>query len=500
MNLQRHARRLRRWLVRQLATGSRMSRRAKLIISLLLFGLAFAVRSLHAVDLESVMYTTNQPFGGLTVMYDARATDIVGGGGLLGPYGRPWQTQWLGEAPGYAIYLSAIYATAGRDFFNVQLVQNTLTATAPVLLFWLAGALLGWRVGVVAGWLAAVSHHLAHISNFILPDALCALPLLAALYLLWRTRQSRYVYLAYALVGFLCGVAAWLRPQPMLLGPFLVVMLALPGRRRWRTAKRALIIGAVALLVIAPITIRNYIVYREFVPISIGTGLNLWEGIGEASGDRFGAVATDDAVALQEAELYNEPRYGGSWTTPDGITRDRERVKKSLTIIGQHLVWYAGVMLHRCKEMVNYTAHAPLVFRAGQTSAPDDTASIRPEWRELSAQAASHATGKRLSWLRPIVRAAQRLAKEPMTAMIFVGALLCFILAWRRAMFVAIVPLYYFIFQSALHTEFRYTLPMQYFLFVFAAVAWVALGAAFIRLVKKATNRQAARHSAQAGD
>ena len=90
---------VRRWLVRQLATGSQVSRRAKLIISLLLFGLAFAVRSLHAVDLESVMYTTNQPFGGLTVLYDARATDIVGGGGLLGPYGKPWQTQAYGLKP-----------------------------------------------------------------------------------------------------------------------------------------------------------------------------------------------------------------------------------------------------------------------------------------------------------------------------------------------------------------------------------------------------------------
>src|SRR5690349_17740827 len=137
--LRRSARRLRRRLARHLATGSRMSRSAKLVVSLLLFTVAFVVRSLHAADLESVMYTTDQPFGGLTVGYDARAADIVAGGGLLGPYGKPWQTEWLAQAPGYAIYLSAIYATAGRDFFKVQLVQNALTATAPVMLFWMAG-------------------------------------------------------------------------------------------------------------------------------------------------------------------------------------------------------------------------------------------------------------------------------------------------------------------------------------------------------------------------
>ena len=190
MNLQRQTFRLRRRLARLLATRAPISGRAKLIIGLLLFGLAFAVRSLHAVDLKTVMYTTNQPFNGLTVLYDQRAVNIVEGGGLLGPYGKPWQTQWLSEAPGYAIFLSAVYATAGRDFFNVQLLQNALTALCPVLLFLIAGRLLGWRVGVVAGLLAAVSHHLAHISNFILPDALSALPVLAAFYLLWRWRRG----------------------------------------------------------------------------------------------------------------------------------------------------------------------------------------------------------------------------------------------------------------------------------------------------------------------
>jgi 4-amino-4-deoxy-L-arabinose transferase-like glycosyltransferase len=474
-----------------------MSRRVRLVAGLLLFAVAFAVRSLQAVDLQPVMYTTNQPFNGLTRGYDERAADIVEGGGLLGPYGRPEQTQWLSEAPGYAIYLSAIYATAGRDFFKVQVVQNGLTALAPVLLFLIAGPLFGWRVGLVAGGLAAVSHHLAHISNFILPDALCALPVLAAFYVLSQARRARHIYPAYALAGLLVGAAAWLRPQPMILGPFLVLMLAVIGKPRRPATKRALVCAAVALLVISPITIRNYLVYHEFLPISLGTGLNLWEGIGEASGDRFGAVATDGAVALQEAELYNEPRYGGVWSTPDGITRDRERVRKSMAIIKQHPFWYAGLMLRRVKEMVNYTAHAPLVFRPGQPGGPADPATLRPEWQAMSAQATGAAVGHSLSWLRPPARAAQRVAKETMLPMIFVGVLLSLVAAWRRATFTATVPLYYFIFQSAVHTEFRYTLPMQYFLFVFAALAWVAVGAELIGFVKNITKRKGARRRAR---
>jgi Dolichyl-phosphate-mannose-protein mannosyltransferase len=485
LTLHRFVFRLRRRLARHLSAGWRLSHRSKLIISLLLFMVAFAVRSLHAVDLQSVMYTTDQPFGGLTTGYDRRAVDITEGGGLLGPYGKPWQTEWLSQAPGYAIYLSAIYETAGHDFFTVQAVQNALTALGPVLLFWIAGMTFGWRVGTVAGLLAAVSHHLAHISNFILPDALAALPLLLAFLVLLKARRSRHVYPAYALAGLFCGVAAWLRPQLLLIGPFLVLMLALIWKPRQAIARRALVSAAVALLVIAPITIKNYLVYHAFVPINIGVGIVLWEGIADYSGDRFGAVATDDEVALQEAEMYNEPRYGASWTTPDGIARDRDRVRRSLTVIKQHPLWYAGVMLRRAKEMVNYTAQAPLVYRSNQISQPASTAPVRPEWQDLARQAHGAALGERLWWLRPVVRAAQRLTKEMMPVMILAGVLFGFVAAWRRAMFTALVPLYYFIFQSAVHTEFRYTLPMQYFLFVFAALAWTTLGAGLGSLALK---------------
>jgi uncharacterized membrane protein len=58
---------------------------------------------------------------------------------------------------------------------------------------------------------------------------------------------------------------------------------------------------------------------------------------------------------------------------------------------------------------------------------------------------------------------------------ILVGTAILFIASWRRALFLGMVPIYYFLFQSFTHTEFRYTLPMQYFLFVLAAIVWVIL-------------------------
>ena len=454
-----------------------MRLRTKIIVAVSIFVVSFSARSLQAVDLTPVMYTAEQPFGGLSLTYDQRASSILEGDGILGPYDiDPSRTVWLAQAPGYSIYLSWIYRIAGRGFFKVQFVQNALNSLSPILIFLIAGAMLSWRVGVASGLLAAIEHHLSHISNFILPDSISALPVLAGIYLLViATRLHHNSYWVWAGAGVLLGSAAWLRAQTMLLAPLVAVVLVAIAARRLPRLKRALLLPLACLLVIAPITIRNYLVYGEFVPVHIGLGIVLWEGIADASGDRFGAVPLDVDVAAQEAVLYNNPRYGSTWSSPDGIARDRDRVRKSLGIILDHPAWYAGVMLKRMRDMVKYSAHAPLIYKIAQTRALQRTLPVRPEWESLAGDDSSLTFGRAIFWTRPVLRALQRLIKEPMGYFILVGTAILFIASWRRALFLGMVPIYYFLFQSFTHTEFRYTLPMQYFLFVFAAIVWVIL-------------------------
>ena len=482
--------RFHRWLARTLATRQTPPVRTRVLLALSIFLLAFAVRSLHAVDLAPVMYTTDQPFNGLVETYDLRAASILKGEGLLGLYSiDPSDTRWLTQAPGYSIFLSPVYRTLGRDFFKAQLVQNALNSFSPVLIFLIAGSLISWRVGVVSGVLAALSHHLAHISNFILPDAMHALPVLGVIYFVLIARRSRYSYWLYAAAGLMIGIATWLRAQTMLLGLFLLVVLVVTSTRRWPVLKRAALMATVSILAIAPITIRNYVVYGAFIPVQVGTGLNLWEGIADASGDRFGAVSKDTEVADQEARLYNDPRYAGSWTTPDGTMRDRDRTRRSLDVILHHPIWYAGVMLGRCGEMLKYSAHAPLVLTISQSKSQQRTLPIKRGWNEFASEDdSSLIVGKDIFWLRPVVRGLQRITKETMLVFIILGAMILCAASWRRALFISIVPLYYFLFQSSMHTEFRYTLPMQYFLFVFAAIVWVMLGASASKGVGRIMN------------
>ncbi|HVF91607.1 MAG TPA: glycosyltransferase family 39 protein [Blastocatellia bacterium] len=457
-----------------------MGTKAKIAFASLIFAVSYATRTLQAVDLSPAIYTLDQPFNGLTRAYHERAESILKGEGVLGPYDiDPSSTQWLAQDPGYSIFLSAIYSIFDGDFFTVQTIQNALTSLPPILIFLIAGTLLSWRVGVVAGLLAALSHHLAHFSNYILPDSLPALPLLAVVLILIPARgNTRPSFRAYVLAGVILGLSTWIRSQSLLMGPFLVVVLAIVSTRRRAATGRAAVMAAIALMMIAPITIRNYMVYGAFVPVRMGLGLNLWEGIGEAGGDRFGAKAMDHEVAAQEALLYNEPRYGGSAQTPDGIRRDRDRTRRSIAVIIGHPVWYAGVMARRMREMLKYSANAPLVYRIGDGRRGGPAARIRPGWEQMAAGRSSPAFGEGWFWMRPLIRPLQRMTKEVMLLFIFAGAAVLLATSWRRALLISMLPIYYLLFQSTMHTEFRFALPMHYFLFVFAAVIWVLLGTA----------------------
>ncbi len=214
----------------------------------------------------------------------------------------------------------------------------------------------------------------------------------------------------------------------------------------------------------------------------------MWEGIGDASGDRFGAVTTDQAVAEQEAVLYGDPRYGTSWASPDGIKRDRDRIRRSRDVILSHPLWFLGAMLGRMGEMFKYSAHAPLVYKECDRAALAENEEARVDEkrgkRKTTADTSALEIGKKLCRMRPPVRAFQRSAKETLLPMIFVGMLIVFTLSRRRALFLLIVPIYFLIFQSIVHLEFRYTIPLHYFMFIFAATAWVAIATVIYRGAK----------------
>jgi hypothetical protein len=120
-----------------------------------------------------------------------------------------------------------------------------------------------------------------------------------------------------------------------------------------RTWRFALAVVCGTLLIVVPLTLRNAIVFHRFIPLSLGAGQTLLEGIADYDHEgRFGIPQTDMGIMKQEAEIYQRPDYYGTLFKPDGVERERARLSRGFAVIRSHPFWFAGVMTKRASSMV----------------------------------------------------------------------------------------------------------------------------------------------------
>jgi hypothetical protein len=251
-----------------------------------------------------------------------------------------------GHPPGYPILLAGIFAVFGDSNTAIQFVQIILDCVAVLLIFLIAVALLNLRIAILAGLLTAFSPQFSNYSLLLLPDSLSVVPLLAAIYCI-ALAQRRFHPFKFLLAGVFIGLSCWLRANAMLLAPLfaLLVLLFFPRGRRAIPAA-ALVVGAV--IVIAPLSIKNYFAYHRFIPISLGAGQKLLEGIAEYDRNGWtGVPKTDLCIMQQEAQTYGRPDYADVLFGVDGVNRDRFRLTRGLFIIRSHPLWYSSVMARR---------------------------------------------------------------------------------------------------------------------------------------------------------
>src|ERR1700754_441158 len=252
----------------------------------------------------------------------------------------------MGHPPGYPILLAAIFKTVGESDTAIQFVQILLDTVSVVLVFLIALKLLPFAAATICGVLAAISPQFAYFSVVLLPDSLVVPPILLAIWFLIPIRKEPRLA-RFAIAGALIGLSCWFRANALFLPVFLALLTPLfVARGKRLPAAAALIAGA--LLMIAPVTIKNAIVFRSFIPLSLGAGQTFLEGIADYDeANRFNIPNTDLGLMRQEAEWYGNPEYAGLLFGRDGIARDRMRIERGLAVVRSHPFWFAGVVARR---------------------------------------------------------------------------------------------------------------------------------------------------------
>lgn len=342
--------------------------RTRLAVSAVIFLLAFGVRILswHDTRLEVGKVQT-----AVTADYQ-RVAELLRAGGVRSFFSASSplaDLNNLGHPPGYSILIATVRSVFGSSDAAVQFTQITSDALAAVMIFLIVAELLSLSAGAVAGILSAFSPQFAWNSVLLLPDSISVLPILLAIYLIARAIKKPRLFIFLA-AGALIGLSCWFRANAMLLTFFVALAVLLLLRsptnfslsryrandklkfvgRNWRFAA-AVICGT--LLVVLPLTLRNAIVFRRFIPTSLGAGQTFLEGIADYDHEgRFGIPQTDMGILKQEAEIYQRPDYYDTLFHPDGVERERARLRRGFGVIRSHPFWFAGVMAKRASSMV----------------------------------------------------------------------------------------------------------------------------------------------------
>ncbi len=317
--------------------------------SIVIFTAAIGVRWLTWQDLRFEAAKV-QEFVAKDYQTQARALQAEGILALFDRRAESASINFMLHPPGYPIVLAAAFAVFGDSETTIQTVSIAADALSCVLIFFVASELLSFGVAVLSGLLAAFAPQFATNSIWLLPDALAVVPILAAVYCLIRALEKTFLW-RFLLCGALVGASCWIRANALLLAPFLALIGWLFLFKNRRLVKAAVLVAG-AVIVIAPLTVRNYIVFDHFIPISLGAGQTLIEGIGDYDKDsKFGFPRYDWDVFRQEAEMYNRPDYADNLIQVDGIKRDRLRTARAFKFIRENPVWFGATMFRRALWM-----------------------------------------------------------------------------------------------------------------------------------------------------
>lgn len=191
---------------------------------------------------------------------------------------------WIGKevffrAPFYPYFLGILYALFRESFYFPRLIQIIVGSLSCVLVFLLAKKLFNRRIGLFASVIACLYAPLIYFdAELLIPGLIIFLDLALILLLLCAEARLKKGWLLVA--GIVLGLSAIARPNILIFVPFVLLWICI---KFWKENKNRIIPSSLSfllggILVISPITIRNWVVGKDFVLISSQGGINFFIG------------------------------------------------------------------------------------------------------------------------------------------------------------------------------------------------------------------------------
>jgi 4-amino-4-deoxy-L-arabinose transferase-like glycosyltransferase len=213
------------------------------------------------------------------ISYDALARSLLAGQGYR--FTEHWYPFTPANTPTahwsflYPLYLAGIYRLIGYHPLGARLFQGIVGGALMCLFIYLIGRrIVSERVALLGAGLAAVYGYFIYYSVALMTETffivMVLLSLLVSLQLKDEPSLARWI-----LLGLSLGVATLIRQTILLFAPVLFVWLFWELKGRIRLWHFVVSLGMIVLL-ITPWTMRNYHVYRQFLPLNSNAGYALY--------------------------------------------------------------------------------------------------------------------------------------------------------------------------------------------------------------------------------
>ena len=276
----------------------------KFFFPLVIFILAFLVRFVYLTQIKASLPSFYAP--SMDELYhDTWAQKIASG-------------DWIGsepffKGPLYVYLLALIYKVFGHTYYLPRFLQIIMGSGSCVLIFLIARKLFNRTVGIISGIMAGFCATLIFYDGELMSESLTIFLDLAFIY--WVCSSSEKSSLKRWLAcGAVMGLSAIARPNILIFIPVICLWMFFYFKDKLKSKEilhRWTIFCLGVLLLVFPVTLRNYLVGKDLVLIGWQGGYNFYLGNNpEASGWSVTAAQIDvtwfggykDAIRLAEEE------------------------------------------------------------------------------------------------------------------------------------------------------------------------------------------------------
>jgi 4-amino-4-deoxy-L-arabinose transferase-like glycosyltransferase len=183
----------------------------------------------------------------------------------------------IDRAPLWPFTIAGLTLIFGPSDYSARIFLSLVGSGTCVLLYFFARDLFGWRIGVLAGVFAAIYPELYIYDGWLYTESLYLFLLFAICYALYRLQLApERNWRNWIVCGILLGLLSLTRPNGIIVIGLFVIWCAIMVWQKFLssrvTIRGALVSTVIAVILIAPWTVRNYLVSHTFLPVATGDG------------------------------------------------------------------------------------------------------------------------------------------------------------------------------------------------------------------------------------